>query len=355
MKILERYYLGQFLRTFLLICAGLTILMTLTWMFRGSSELNRADPGTMTLLYLAVLDIPGNMVSVMPISALVATLLTVGHASGAMELVAFSAGGGRLKRLMYPLIVTGAAISIASFMLSEVAEPACTRKSIETRSQLLGVTSKLKLTSGTIWLRTTDGAMASLGHYSRKTDSYHDVAIYKARDGRLLEVIRAREAVYSKQDGAWKLKGITIDRLSNGGSGKLAEMPYPYLPEASELTTGQNYTDRMGAFELIRYLRKLKAAGFKNKELVIVLHSRFASPMLNLIMVILGVAVAARHSLGALKATTIGVLVTALYWLVMTISAALGLTGVIPPFAATWLSPAIFIAAATALYSRIPE
>jgi lipopolysaccharide export system permease protein len=111
----------------------------------------------------------------------------------------------------------------------------------------------------------------------------------------------------------------------------------------------------MGAFELMRYLRKLKAAGFKNTELSMELQSRFASPLVNLIMALIGISVAARRSLGALRAGAVGVMVTALYWLVMTMGNALGLTGVLPHVAAAWLSPAIFTPAALWLFLTIPE
>lgn len=356
MRLLERYYLVQFLRTFTIICLGLTTLFSLTWLMRSSGELAISNPSIFTLLYLVLLDVPGSMVSAMPVSVLVATLLTMGQASGALELVAFSTSGGRLKRLMYPLLAAGVAICIISFMLGEIARPACSRKSMEVRNQLLGISSRLKLAGGgAIWIRTVDGAMAHLGFYSKKTDSYLNIQIFKTRDGQLLEVIKAQQATYSKELKTWTLMTVTIDRLDMGTSDKLNEMTYQDLPEPSEITAGQNYTDRMGALELARYLARIRAAGFKNNELVMELHSRFASPLVNLIMVILGVAVAARRSLGALKAAAIGVMVTALYWLVITISSAMGLTGVMPPYLASWISPALFLAISTRMYVKIPE
>ena len=355
MRIIEKHYLNVFLRTFLLLGLGLATLVTLLSSFRGSGDIENANTGIGVLMYIALLGMPENMVAVMPFAALIAALLTVGHASGALELVAISASGGRLRNVFSPLLVTGLILSLFSFTLSELAVPACARKSIELKSRIMGITSKLKVTGGNIWLRAGDGSMARLGFYSSRTDSYGDISLFMAGGNRLLTVIKAREARYNEQQGTWRLEHVTGYDVEKGSIRRYETMDYPYLPEPSELVGGQNFTARMGAFQLRRYLKKLKAAGFRNTELGIELHSRFASPLVNLIMVLIGVSVAARRSFGALKSGAIGLLVTALYWLMMTMGSALGLAGVLPQFLAAWMSPVLFTTAALWLYFKMPE
>jgi lipopolysaccharide export system permease protein len=355
MRIIERYYLHTFLRTLLVIGLGLTALLTLISSFRSTGVIEYADPGLWDLAYLALLSVPANMVAVLPITVLIACLLTVGHASGALELVAVTAAGGRLRNTFAPLLTTGIMLSIFSFALSEVVVPACTRDSIEHRAELMGIKTRLKVAGGNIWLRTAEGSMARLGFYSNVTDTYGDISIFRAEGGRLTLIISAREARHLREQGTWRLSSLTEYDVESGRVRKHSEMDYPYLPEPSELTGGQNFTSRMGAFELRKYLRKLKAAGFKNTELSIELQSRFASPLVNLIMVLIGVSVASRRSLGALRAGAVGVMLTTLYWLMMTMCNALGLAGIVPHVAAAWLSPAIFSAVALRLYLTIPE
>jgi len=355
MRLIERHYLNTFLRTFLLICLGLTSFITIISSFRGSGDLQNADPGALNLVYLALLGVPGKMVTVMPFSLLIASLLTVGHASGALELVAVTAAGGRLRNTFAPILTTGLIVSLLAFALGELAVPACEKKAIDLRSSIMGITSKLKITGGNIWLRTGDGSMARLGYYSNATDSYGDISIFRSEGGKLLTVLKAREARHLEDKGTWLLSGVSRYALDSGRVERLNTLDYPFLPEPSELAGGQNFTSRMGALELMGYLRKLKAAGFRNSELSIELHSRFSSPLLNLIMVIIGISVAARRSLGSLRAGAVGVMVTAAYWLVMTMGNAMGLAGVLPYMAAAWLSPALFMAIALRLYLTIPE
>ena len=359
MKLIARHYLREFIKTFCFLCLGLTSLITIIFAFRDTGELGntvaQSDPGALVFMRLSLLEVPANIVTVMPVTVLVAALLVVGSASGARELVAVTASGGRLKRLLSPLLTAGIVLSVLSFGLGELAVPACARKSLEIKSELMGIKNRLMVTGGNIWLRTEDGSMARLGFYSRETDTYGDISIFKARRGRLLTVLRAREAAYMNEQGTWQLTSVSVHTLGSSKVKHYDTLDYPNLPEPTELTEGQNYTSRMGALEMMSYLRKLKSAGFRNRELSMELQSRFSSPMLNLVMVLLGVAVAARRSLGTLKASAIGVLVTALYWLLMSVSSTLGLTGVLPYTVAAWLSPAVFLSAAGWLYMKIPE
>jgi len=355
MRIMERGYLITFIRTFLVIGLGLTLLITLIGSFNDSGSLRPWDPGVMELTYLSLLRIPNSLMAIMPFTALVAALLTVGHASGALELVAVTAAGGRLRNIFAPILTTGLVLSLLAFAMGEVLVPACERESIELRSSIMGVTSKLKITGGNIWLRASDGSMAQLGFYSNASDSYGDISIYSTKDSRLETVTRAREARHTEGPVYWRLNGVTRYTVESGRTERFDEIEYPHLPDPSELSGGQNFTSRMGAFDLMEYLGKLKAAGFRNPELSMELQSRFASPLVNLIMVLIGVSIAARRSLGGLRAAAAGVIVTAMYWLVMTMGNTLGLAGVLPTLLAAWTGPAIFLAASLWLYFTIPE
>lgn len=355
MRLLERHYTHAFLRAFGVIGIGLTALITLISSFRSSGELALGDPSALEIVYVTLLRVPENLVSVMPFAVLIAALLTVGHASGALELVAVTAAGGRLRNTFAPLLATALVLSLLSFAIAELAVPACERKSMEIRSRIMGVTSKLKLTGGNIWLRTGDGSMARLGFYSRASDSYGDISIFSTQGSRLIEVLRAREAKHLKEKGFWRLGGVTLYNVDTGRIEKLDSLEYPHLPEPSGLAGGQNFTSRMGAIELMQYLRKLKAAGFRNPELGIELHSHFASPLVNLIMMLIGISVAARRSLGALRAGAVGIMVTAMYWLALTMGNTLGIAGVLPHVLAAWMGPAIFFAGSLWLYLKIPE
>lgn len=357
MRLIERLYLYTFLRSFSLIALGLGAIMTLTTSFKGSARLSEADPGALVLIAYSLLGAPRNFVYIMPISALVATLLTIGQASGARELVAVTAAGGRLKRLFTPMVIAGLALSVLAFVLAEFAVPASARKAEDIRSISLGLKSRAKIAAGATWLRTGDGSIARLGFYSKEEDSFGDISVFRTEGGNLLEVMRARKGVFIEGDkgGSWSLGNITVHGFAQGLLNTDDEAGYPHLPNPSEFSSGQDYSKRMSVFELMRHIKKLRASGFRNPEMDMEMHSRFSGPMINMMMVLLGVGIAARRSLGAMKAASIGLIVTALYWLLVSMCSALGMAGVLPHAAAAWLTPVLMTGASLWLYMKIPE
>lgn len=355
MRILQKYYLTEFVKAFLLLSAGLSTLITLISSFKSSTDIALMDAGLRVLVEFSLMEVPGSIVSIMPVTALVAALLTVGQASGSLELVAVTSGGGRLRTVMRPLLLTGVVLSLASFLLGEAVMPAAAKRALKIMNRAMGLDTQVAFAGGVTWLRAEDGAIVRLGVYSTKTDSYSDVSLYRMNEGKLVELMDAGEAKYIKDKKLWRFNLVKTHEPASGRGAKIETLDYPGLPEPSDIAGGRDYTARMGAFELIRYLGRLKAAGFDNPELRMELHNRFASPVLNFIMVIIGVSIAAGRSVGALKAGAIGLVITALYWLTMSLSSALGLAGVMPHFVAAWATPVVFLALAGVLYMRMQE
>ncbi len=355
MNILQRYYLYALLRSFTLICVGLGSIITLTTSFKLSAKLSGGDPSVLTMIAYSLLGAPRNIVYIMPISALVATLLTIGQASGARELVAVTAAGGRLKKLFAPMVIMGVLLSMLSFALGEFAVPAATRKAEDIRATVLGLKHKAKVAAGATWLRAQDGSIARLGFYSKEDSAYRDISVFRINQSKLDEVMRARKGEFDESDGTWALSNITVHSFARGLVNTTDKADYPYLPKPSEFASTQNFHKRMSAFELMRHLDKLSKSGFRNPELNIEMHSRFAEPLINLMMILLGVGIAARRSLGALKAASIGLMVTALYWLLISMCNALGIAGVLHHVAAAWLTPVFMTGASIWLFFQIPE
>ena len=81
----------------------------------------------------------------------------------------------------------------------------------------------------------------------------------------------------------------------------------------------------MGIGELSRYTKRLKKAGFKNTKLIVDLNSKVSFPLINLFMVLFGIALSMRSKVGGgLFVAGLGLLISALYWVTYTFLLSLG-------------------------------
>jgi lipopolysaccharide export LptBFGC system permease protein LptF len=73
-------------------------------------------------------------------------------------------------------------------------------------------------------------------------------------------------------------------------------------------------------------------------------------------MLILGVSLPLKSRISrGLIAAGIGLSISLLYWMGYILSISMGNAGIIPPFLAPWLMPALFAAIAIHLFRKIPE
>ena len=127
--------------------------------------------------------------------------------------------------------------------------------------------------------------------------------------------------------------------------------------ESPELFTNQLKTpDEMGIYELYHYMQRLKNAGFSNLKLVIDLNSRISFPLINIFMMMLGIALSTRGRIGGgLVTAGLGLLISLLYWLGYTFFLSIGYAGFIPPLLAAWIVPFMFGSLAVYLFIKTPE
>jgi len=356
MSVLRRYYLKEYLKLFGLVILGMSLVFDLLDLIKKIDDLLKYKPPFLRLAEIGALYLPLYVQYLIPMAALVCALFTIGQASRRNELVAVMAAGGRTRRLFVPFIITGALLSIGGFTLGEVVVPASTatvqkvRASIEKKQHIPSLYKE-----GAVWIRGRDGSLVNLGFYIKQDDSFRDVIIYRTGKDSLQEIIRADEARYDQPQEKWVLTGVKHYNLSDGSYFEEKTMDFPQLEAPSIFKETIRDPLEMGFFELSRYLKRLEGAGFRNEKLEVDLNAKLSYPLISLFMVVLGVAVAVRRSLGGLLATALGLLISLLYWLAQTLAQSMGYAGVVPPIVAAWITPLLFGIIAAYLYRTIPE
>ncbi len=354
MKRLKVYYLKGFFKVFSILSMGLSLVMSLCALIGKLDGLTPLGRSAGEIAFYGVLNFPKYLSYVMPLAALLSGLFDFGQASKFKETVAVKAGGGRLKLLLMPFILTGAGLSLFNFGLNEFVVPEASVKAKDmSRPEKKAGRPLFEESMGTVWLRAKDGSFVRLGFYLPERNLAKDVSIFRTAGGRLLERIEAAQAEYGP-DG-WLLEDVRIYDIERGQTKELARMSYRGLESPKALLRDVRKPEEMGIAGLRRYLKKLKEAGLRNPKLTVDMQAKVSYPFVNLFMLAIGVSLSVRRGMGGLLSGGLGLLIALLYWVGFTTALSLGYAGILPASAAAWLAPSAFGAVAVYLYRTIPE
>jgi lipopolysaccharide export LptBFGC system permease protein LptF len=111
-------------------------------------------------------------------------------------------------------------------------------------------------------------------------------------------------------------------------------------PPPSQMTYGQLRT----------YIGELRASGYDVREDEVALHRKIAFPFVTLVMTLIGVPFAVTTGRrGALYGVGVGIVLALVYWTMISVFAAFGAGGAMPPALAAWAPNLIFGASAVYL------
>jgi len=295
-----------------------------------------------------ILRLPSIVVLTIPMSVLLATLLSFNRLSAQQEIAAMRAGGISFVRTMLPVLLVGLSASLLSFLLQEEIAPKANRAS-DTILAAIGEKS-LARPSGGILLRDPPSGELRRIIFALGYDSAHkrfdrpDVLEYDR--GEPVALVSAASAVW--EGGSWKFKNgyfqtigrraaIAVDRFTEI-TRELGKSPEEVQREI-EVLRPANMTLR----ELRAFLAKMeKSAGFegferKYRQCLVEMHNKLAVPFSCVVFALVGAPLGLQPQRSS-SAIGVGLSIVCLflYYVIWHYSALLGYAGRLSPTLASW-------------------
>ncbi len=354
MKMIQRLYLKDFLKLLFLLSGGLSVIFSLLDMIDKIGGFVPGKSSTVDLLLYASYNIPKFLLYVLPMSVLISSLFTFSQAVRKKEITAIKAAGGKLSTLSYPCIAVGMLLSLLAFVTGEIIVPDFSGRAADLKSFLEGKSRHLNVTEGGLWLRSKDGSPVKIDLYIAEKKAAEGISVFVIGENSLKEKIFAKRA-YWKGD-TWVFEDVMRYSVTTGAAEHLQTMTYGSLESPDFFSEELKGAGEMGIAELYRYTQRLKNAGFRNVKLAVDLDSKISFPLISLFMMMLGIALSLRMSLGGgLLSAGLGLLISLFYWLSYTFSLSMGYAGVIPAIVSASTVPLIFGTLSIYLFLRIPE
>ncbi len=358
---LDRYVGLAFLRV-LALALGSTYLIYAV--FEGQEVFDRAmrteQPLSLVGKYLAYF-LPGVLPVVLPISCLIAAVVSITLLARTSELVAIRAAGISLRRVTAPLVLLSFTLSGATFLVADRIVPWTNRKARETHDLIRKVAPRTHALPATgTWRFGPDGR--TLYHFSlhdSRTDLYQGLSIFTL-DLETPRVVDHRFTEWARYTGHdWEL-GPGWFRSFEQASGRAARgralaveptltrheepytMPLDITPNVAQehrwLTgAGDELPDLMSIEELGQQISSLRNSGYDITKPLVAYHRKFAQSVSPVVMVLLGLPFAFQVGRrGSLYGIGVALLLVLLYWATFAVFNALGLETLLPPALAAW-------------------
>jgi lipopolysaccharide export system permease protein len=354
MKIIQRLYLKDFLALFFLLSGGLSVIFGLLDMIDKIGSFLPGKASAADLFIYVCYNIPRFFLYVLPMSVLICGLFTFSQAVRKKEITSIKTAGGKIKTLFYPFVFLGAFLSLFSFVTGEAVVPDFSKRAVDLRNFLEGKSRRLNVTGSGLWLRGSDGSPIKIDLYIAERNVAKGINIFVIDGDSLKERIHAEKAHWS--GNAWVFENVTRYLIKTGRTEQLKTMTYKGLEPPGFFNQELKSAGEMGIAELYQYNERLKSAGFRNIKLSVDLYSKISFPLVSLFMMLLGISLSLRISLGGgLFSAGLGLFISLIYWLGYTFALSMGYAGVIPALLAAWAMPALFGALSTYFFIQIPE
>lgn len=301
---------------------------------------------------ITVLTMPAGLYLLMPLVAMLGTLLGVGQLAAQSELTAMRAAGYSNLRIGFAAVVAGGLMGLLAVGIGESVAPAGQQAAERLKQSARGADVDAGVRSRPLWLRDGGNIYYIRGLQSR--DRFVDAEIYRFDDELQLESILSVGRARHVTQGSWRLEEATETRFA----GETVEVTvHPVLdwtsgldPDVLELYVLE--ADTLSVTGLLRLARYLESNGLDSSDQRLELWRKLITPLTVMAMVIFAVpfVFGPTRGGGAGQQLLIGVLVGVGFHLVNEVSSNLGaLYGWSAPVAAGLPTMALMALAITRL------
>lgn len=337
---IDRYVSGLFWMYFV---GGTLVFLTIFFAVDAMSNLS-SYPGLSldVLSHYELYYLPEVLNKLLPVSYLLAVILTLSSMNKANELVALFASGMSLLRITMPLLFWVAVLSTAGFFVMDRLGPTMAKqKNFVLYNDIMKKPSLFStVKTNKIWYRSKN-AIFNIKTLSAQGDKAQSLTLYffsPAWD--LLQMITADQVIL--KGNSWDLLNGTVTLFAGNSSFPLTNQfktkTIAMGEDAKDLQASGETSDMLSQSELAHFIDKNKEAGLDTVNYEVDYQAKFSFAMSGLVMCLIGIpfSVGRARSSGTLMNVGIVILLVFAYWILYSSSITLGTHGHLNPFLAAW-------------------
>ncbi len=344
MRIYSRYLLKEMLTLFVLSLMALLSIYILVDFFAKIDNAIENHAGVLPVLLFLLNQVPFIMGKFIPLALLLATMLGLGGMAQNNEIVALQAGGVSIYRMALPLVLAGLVLAGVTFYINNNLVPVTSvRADHLKRSVIDGNKEKNIYNLKSLWY-----ADRNIIYYFEDLDPAAETIgkalIYRfSDDHRLSQRLDIDGLIYNSSEKRWLGRKVRLrDFRFRDGFTDIVKFKHE---ENIELDIGATFKDflvphkepdHMSLSELKSYIGKAKSVGLSHIEYSVEIFNRIIYPFSCPLMILLAIpfSLASRRHGGAARGIAISLFLGFSFWVVLSLSLALGQGRLLRPLTA---------------------
>lgn len=342
MKIVHRYIFRLLTRNVALASVALVTLFLVVDLFDRIDNVLGNDASILTISKYFLFKVPVFLNLTLPIATLVATLLTFGLLSKSSEMTALRASGLKLLWIARPLFIISILLSVFSFALSESVVPYCQRRVRELYNIDIRQSHK-------------EGKFNQTDFWWRDENDFYSAGIFDSRDETLFGLVRlklspefkpvlridAKQVKWISPEFGWTMYGVQQYAFSEGESVQSSTLPSATLPiseEPKDFYDSKTDPLTMSYSQLRNFIDEQLRNGVSAREFLADLYAKLSFPLVTFIcsFVALPFAILPARTGSMAASFTAGIMIGFLYYVIHSLSLALGRAEILSPLWAAW-------------------
>ncbi|WP_300668891.1 LPS export ABC transporter permease LptF [Desulfoluna sp.] len=361
--IINRYILKELLQPFLLCLGFLSLVFLLTKIIDITDLVVNYRASLSTVLAMVGYTLPVMMQYTLPMSVMMAVLLTLLRMSADQEVVAIKAGGAGLSAIFYPV---GAFCLLGSLLTLAVTVYAVPWGNYSYKKMVVNIASAgvdASIKEGT-FNTNFDGVMLYVERINPEDKSLHGVFIRDTRNPESEVSITAPRGVrfFSKQAETLTLRLFNgevnqvnlVDRAVNAIGFSTYDIRVNFGKLHSDKSLGNKARDEMSLSELSAYIASEKKAGRIPATAIMEINEKFALALAAFTLGILSISLGLRSAFSRKSSGMgLGLVCFLLYYVMHAAGWSLGKSGVLAPELALWVGNIVMGSAGLIFLARV--
>jgi LPS export ABC transporter permease LptG/LPS export ABC transporter permease LptF len=345
-RLLDIYVLRGFWFFFMLVLVVFVALFILVTLFELLPDIVKNGVDTSIVVSYFVYLLPQILYYVIPLTVLLAILITLGTLTKTNEILAVKAGAVSLYRMAMPLLIMGLVLSAAIYFLQDFVLPYANQRQDEYRNVIKDRAPQTYRDPQRKWLAGSDDRIYHYNYFDPNQNLFGDLSVFSFKPDtfELTEWVFAARAAW--QGSGWVFTDGWIRRPKRDGGVdyqqfermEIANLDVPDYFKKEVRTAAQ-----MTYLELKRYVTDLQQSGFDVSNLLVEMNRKLSFPLVSFIMALIGIPFSFKTGRkGAFYGIGLCVAVGIFYWSTFELFDKLGGINRLSPLIAAWFPNLIF-------------
>jgi LPS export ABC transporter permease LptG/LPS export ABC transporter permease LptF len=294
----------------------------------------------------------------LPISVLVATLVTFGILAKNNEITAIKSSGVSLYRIALPILAVSVFVSIFAYLNLDFVLPYSNQRLDYLHRKIKGQVTYGSTDQQKVWFRGKGRYLINFLNYDRNAKALSQVQVFEFHptEFRLTRRVYAQRAVW---DGSgWVFENGWMRSFPEGGGSTYSPITTPlrlyYSETPADFATEVKAPNQMTFAQLRRYIATIRQSGYAPEQLTVELYKKTSWPAISIVMALIALPFAFKSGKkGALYGVTIALILGIVYWIIFVVFTKFGEVGNLPAILSAWSANILFAIAAIYLFLNV--